>query len=107
MRLRVCTCVYPPAFASEQVLSDTGLMDRWSSLSWQSVQVRTCGVSCPKVHEGGGVYHPQCQRAAEYLRSQEVRGMMGGDERKEGGVTRERERGGGEKDRERRREREW
>lgn len=41
----------------------------------------------------GGVYHPQCQRAAEYLRSQEVRGMMGGDERKEGGVTRERERG--------------
>lgn len=48
-------CVYPLANALEQVLSDTGLMDRWSSLSWQPMQVRMCGVSCPKVHKGGGV----------------------------------------------------
>ncbi|CAK6962696.1 hypothetical protein NQZ68_023181, partial [Scomber scombrus] len=32
-----------------------GLIDRWSSLSWQPVQVRMYGVSCPKVQEGGGV----------------------------------------------------
>ncbi|KAI4802161.1 hypothetical protein KUCAC02_020015, partial [Chaenocephalus aceratus] len=44
----------------------------------QPMQVRMCGVSCPKVREGGGVvvYYPQCQRAAEYRCSQGVRGMM-------------------------------
>lgn len=48
-------CVYLLAYALEQVLSDAGLMNRWYSLSWQSVQVRMSGVSCPKVHESGGV----------------------------------------------------
>ncbi|KAJ4929455.1 hypothetical protein JOQ06_005063, partial [Pogonophryne albipinna] len=61
---------------------------KWGSLTFnpsplcgcesQPMQVRMCGVSCPKVHEGGGVvvYYPQCQRAAEYRCSQGVRGMM-------------------------------
>lgn len=43
-------CVYSPPNASEQVPADVGLMDRWSSSSWQSMQVRRTGVSCPKVH---------------------------------------------------------
>lgn len=47
--------VYTLYFALEQVLSDTGVEDRWFLLSWQSTQVRMCGVSCPKVQEGGAV----------------------------------------------------
>lgn len=105
MRLRVCTCVYPPAFASEQVPSDTGLMDRWSSLSWQSVQVRTCGVSCPKVHEGGGWVGgclsstvPTGSRVPPLPRGK----RNDGGRRKEGrwGDQREREGGGRERQRE-------
>lgn len=51
---RVCVFILL-ACGSEQVLSDAGWMHRWSLLSWQSVQVRMSGVSCPKVHESSGV----------------------------------------------------
>lgn len=90
-------CVYPLAYALEQVLSDTGLMDRWSSLSWQPMQVRMRGVSCPKVHKGGGVGVFIIQSAngqQRYRRSQEVRGMMEKKKRggmREGGMNGERE----------------
>lgn len=83
---RVCVFILL-ACALEQVLSDAGWMHRWSSLSWQSVQVRMTGVSCPKVHEswGGDVCYPQCQRAAEYRHSQEVRRMIEERGKKRGG----------------------
>ena len=107
MRLWVCTCVYPPAFASEQVLSDTGLMDRWSSLSWQSVQVRTCGVSCPKVHEwdgwvGGGCLSSTVPTGSRVPPLPRGKRNDGGRRKKKGGEGRK----VGWPDRERRRERE-
>ena len=75
-------------------------MDRWSSLSWQSVQVRTCGVSCPKVHGGGGEEGclsstvPTGSRVPPLPRGKRNDGgrrkKKGGEGRKEGGVTEER-----------------